>query len=173
MSMFTLAISCLTTSNLPWFTDLTCQISMQYCSLQHWTLLSPPDISTTGSFCFGPASSFLLDIFLCSSSVAYWVPTDLVSSSFSVIFFAFSHCSWGSQGKNAEVVWCSLLQWFCILQVSISSCSGGRQHSLPDFQNKQEILHLVAGQDFLLVLKILKKLCCLSAEQHFTIGGAH
>ena len=33
MSMFTLAISCLTTSNLPWFMDLTFQVPMQYCSL--------------------------------------------------------------------------------------------------------------------------------------------
>ena len=30
--MFTLAISCLTISNLPWFMDLTFQIPMQYCS---------------------------------------------------------------------------------------------------------------------------------------------
>ena len=31
------------------------------------------------------------------------------------IFFAFSYCSWGSQGKNTEVVCHSLLQWttFC------------------------------------------------------------
>ena len=39
MSMFTLAVSCLTTSNLPWFMDLTFQVPMQYCSLQHQTLL--------------------------------------------------------------------------------------------------------------------------------------
>ena len=42
MSTFTLAISCLTTSNLPWFMDLTFQVSMQYCSLQHRTLLPSP-----------------------------------------------------------------------------------------------------------------------------------
>ena len=40
MSMFTLAISCLTTSNLFWFMDLTFQIPMQYCSLQHLTFTS-------------------------------------------------------------------------------------------------------------------------------------
>ena len=45
--MFTLAISCLTTSNLPWFMDLTFQVSMQYCSLQRQILLSSPDTSTT------------------------------------------------------------------------------------------------------------------------------
>ena len=39
MSMFTLAISYLTTSNLPWFIDLPFHVPMQYCSLQHWTLL--------------------------------------------------------------------------------------------------------------------------------------
>ena len=32
MSTFTLAVSCLTTSNLPWFMDLTFQVPMQYCS---------------------------------------------------------------------------------------------------------------------------------------------
>ena len=54
MSMFSLAISCLTISNLPWFMDLTFKVPMQYCSLQHWALLSPPDTTTTGHFfCFG------------------------------------------------------------------------------------------------------------------------
>ena len=46
-----LIISCLTTSNLPWFMDLTFKVSMQYCSLQHWTLLPSPVTSTTGC-CF-------------------------------------------------------------------------------------------------------------------------
>ena len=45
--MVTLAISCVTTSSLPWFADLTFQVPVQYCSLQHWTLLLPPDTSTT------------------------------------------------------------------------------------------------------------------------------
>ena len=40
MSMFTLAISCLTTSNLHWFMDLTFQVPMQYCSLQPLDLTS-------------------------------------------------------------------------------------------------------------------------------------
>ena len=39
MSMVTLAISYLTTSNLPWSMDLTFKAPMQYCSLQHQTLL--------------------------------------------------------------------------------------------------------------------------------------
>ena len=32
--------------------------------------------------------------------------------------FAFSYCSWGSQGKNTEVVCHSLLQWITICQIS-------------------------------------------------------
>ena len=88
MLMFTLAIFCLTTSNLPWFMDLTFQVPTQYCSLQHWTLLPSPVTSRTGCcFCFGSISSFFLELFLLSSPVAYWAPTDLGSSSFSVLSF--------------------------------------------------------------------------------------
>ena len=102
---------------------------MRYCSLQHQTFLSPQDTSTTGQcFIFGSAVSFLLEVFLHSSPVAYWALTDLGSSSFSVyiyinslykqclyiyIFFLINiniyiyfppcqYCSWGSQGKNAK-----------------------------------------------------------------------
>ena len=86
MSTFTLAIFCLTTSNLPWFMDLTFQVPMQYCSLQHQTLLLSPVTSTAGyCFCFGSIPSFFLELFLHSSPVAYWAPTDLRSSSFSVL----------------------------------------------------------------------------------------
>ena len=42
------------TSDLPWFMDLTFQVPMQYCSLQHQTLLLSPVTSTTGCcFYFG------------------------------------------------------------------------------------------------------------------------
>ena len=51
MLTFTPAISCLTTSNLPWFMDLTFQVPMQCCSLQHRILLLSPVTSTTGC-CF-------------------------------------------------------------------------------------------------------------------------
>ena len=61
---------------------------MQYCSLQHWTLLPSPVTSTVGCcFCFGSVSSFFLELFLHWSQVAYWAPTDLGSSYFSVLYF--------------------------------------------------------------------------------------
>ena len=74
--------------NLPWFLDLTFQVPMQYCSLQHWTWLPLPVTSTTGHcFHFGSVSSFFLELFLHSSPVAYWVLTNLGSLYFSVISF--------------------------------------------------------------------------------------
>jgi len=68
--------------------DLTFQIPMQYCSLQHRTSLPSPVTYTTG-FCFhfASVSSFFLELFLHWSPVAYWAPTDLGSSSFSVLSF--------------------------------------------------------------------------------------
>ena len=85
--MFTLTTPCLTTSNLAWFMDLTFQVPMQYCSLQHRTLLLSPVTSTAGyCFCFGSIASFFLELFLHWSSVTYWAPMDLGSSSFSVLY---------------------------------------------------------------------------------------
>ena len=81
----------LTTSNLPLFMNLTFQVPMQYFSLQHWTLLSPPDTPTIEHyFCFGQTTSFflkLLVIALCSSSVVCRTHSDLGDSLFCVISF--------------------------------------------------------------------------------------
>ena len=83
--------------NLLWFMDLPFQVPMKYHSSQHWTLLSPPDTSTTEHcFFFGPAASLFLELLviaLHSSSVAYWTPSNLEGSSSSIIsiclFIAF------------------------------------------------------------------------------------
>ena len=104
--MFTLAISCLITSNLPWLMNLTVQVPMQYFSLPHWTLLLSPVPSTTGCcFSFGSIPSFFLELFLHWSPVAYWAPTDLGSSS-SVSFLPF-HTVHG-------VLKARILKWFAI-----------------------------------------------------------
>ena len=91
MSMFILSISCLTMPHLSWFMDLTFQVPIQYCSLQHQILLSSPDTSTTERhFHFSPAVLFflgLLVVLLHSSQVTYWTPSDLGESSFGVIYF--------------------------------------------------------------------------------------
>ena len=88
MPVFTLAIFCLITSNLPWFIGLTFLVPMQYCSLQHQTLLLSPVTSTAGCcYCFGSVSSIFLELFLHWSTVAFWAPTNLGSSSFRVPSF--------------------------------------------------------------------------------------
>ena len=67
----------MTTSNLPWFTNLTFLVSMQYCSLQHQTLRSPLTHPAEWRFRVGPASSLFLELFLHSFPEAYWTPTYL------------------------------------------------------------------------------------------------
>ena len=68
--------------------DLTFQVPMQYCSLQHQTLLLSPVTSTAGyCFCFGSIPSFFLELFLHCSPVTYWEPTDLGSFSFTILLF--------------------------------------------------------------------------------------
>ena len=89
MSTFTLAISCLTTSNLPRFMDLTFQVPMQYCSLQ--------TLDFTRRHIHNWALFLLwLRLFILSGAIYLlfsnniWIPTDLAGaggSSFSVISF--------------------------------------------------------------------------------------
>ena len=87
--------------------DITFQVPMQYCSLQHWTFLTPLVTSIPACcFCFGSVSSFLLALFLHWSPIAYWAPTNLRSSSFSVISFCLSYCY--------GVLKARILKWFAI-----------------------------------------------------------
>ena len=100
--MFTLTNSCLTTSNLTWFIH---PFSIQDCSLQHWTLHSPPETSTTGHrFCFGSVSFLLLELFLWSYPVAYWIPTNLGGLWFSVISFCLFILFIGSSRQECRFV---------------------------------------------------------------------
>ena len=123
MSMFILTISCLTTSSLLWFMDLRFQVLVQNCSLQHQILLSSPDTSTTEHrFHFGPADPFslrLLVVLPCSSPVAYWTPSDLGDSSFSVVSFCPCIQFLRSHDKYTEVVCQFLHQWIPFCQNSL------------------------------------------------------
>ena len=113
MSMFSLAISCLTTSNFPQFMDLTFQVPMQYCSLQHQTLLSSSVTFTTECcFCFGFVSSFFLVIspLFSSSTLGTCQPG---SSSFSVISFCLFTLT---MGFYRQEYYDFLLQWTTVCQ---------------------------------------------------------
>ena len=114
--MFTLANSCLTTSNLPWFMNWTFQVPMQYCYLWYETLLPPLDTSTVEChFHFGPAVSFFLEqlvIALCASPVARWKPSDLGGLIFQCHIFLNFHTIPG-------VLVAGILSWFAISSSTI------------------------------------------------------
>ena len=79
---------------------------MQYCSLQHWTLLLSPVTSTTGCyFCFGSVSLFFLELLFHWSPVAYWAHTNLESWSFSVPSFSLFILF---MGFSSQEYWCGL-----------------------------------------------------------------
>ena len=93
--------------NMPWLKDITFQVPRQYCSLQHRNLLLSPVASTSGCcfwFCF--ISSLFLELFLHWSPVAYWVPTDLGSSSSSALSFCLFIVS---MGFSRQEYWSGLL----------------------------------------------------------------
>ena len=119
MSTFTLAISCLTTSNLLWFMDLTFHVPMQHFSLQYWALLLSPVTSTTVyCFCFGSIPSFFLELFLHWSLVAYWAPTDPGRSPFSILSFCLYILFMGFSRQEYWNGLHSLLQWTTFCQSS-------------------------------------------------------
>ena len=147
MLMFTLVISCLTTSNLPWFMDLTFQVPMQYCSLRHWTLLLLPVPSTTGCcFCFGSIPSFFLELFIHWSPVAYWAPTNLGSSSFSVLSFPFhtvhSGRMWSTGEGNGKP-----LHYSC-LENPMNSMKGQKDRTLKDELPRLEGAQYASGDQW-------------------------
>ena len=103
--MVTLAISCLTTSNLPWFMDLTFQVPMQYCCFWHQILLPSPVTSTARCcFCFGFVSSSFLESFfplISSSILGTYRPGEFIFQCH--VFLPFPTAHGGSQGKKTEV----------------------------------------------------------------------
>ena len=95
---------------------------MQYFSLQHWTLLSPSDTSTTEyHFHFGPATSFFLGLIIIAL-VAYQTPSNLGNSSSGVSFWLF-HIVHG-------VLKARILKWFAIPFSSGSRFVRGLHHDL-------------------------------------------
>ena len=91
---------------------------MQYCSLQHQTLLPSPVTSTTGhSFCFGSIS-------ILSGAISPPISSYILGSCRPREFF-FQCPIWPcSQGKNTEVVWDSLLQWTVFEHLEVCCWSG-------------------------------------------------
>ena len=86
MSMFTLAIFCLSISNWSWFIDLGSYETFFFTALT-FTSISSHIHRWWWCFHFGSIPSFFLELFLHWSPVTCWAPTNLGSSSFSVLSF--------------------------------------------------------------------------------------
>ena len=101
---------------------------MQYCFLQHWTLLLSPVTSTTGyCFCFGSIHSFFSGVISllisCSILHTYW-PGEFLFQYPIILPF---HTVYGVlKAKHIEVVCHSLLQWttFCQNSPPWPACLG-------------------------------------------------
>ena len=88
MSTFTLAISCLTISNLPWFMDLTFQVPMQYCFFTASDLASiTSHIHSWVLFLLWLHPFILSGVISPLISRSIWAPTNLGRSSFRILFF--------------------------------------------------------------------------------------
>ena len=117
MSMFTLAVSHLTTSI--WLEALICgpNIPVSYAIL----FFTASDLASITSHVHNWVLFLLwLCLFILSGVILHDVGHPLtrgVCLSVSYLF-AFSYCSWGSQGKYTEVVCHSLLQWTMFFQNS-------------------------------------------------------
>ena len=76
--MFSLAISCLTTSHLSSFVDLRFQVPMQHCSYSIGLYFHHQAHAQLGIVsALAQLLHFFLKLFRCSSPVAYWTSTDL------------------------------------------------------------------------------------------------
>ena len=86
MSMFTLVLfdrfqfALIHGPNIPGSYAILLSIASNFASITS-------QIHIGSCFCFGSVSSFFLELFFHFSPVAYWAPTDLGSSSFSVLYF--------------------------------------------------------------------------------------
>ena len=84
MLLFTLAISYLSTFNLPSFLNLTLQVPMQYHSLQHWNLLSPETHPQTG---INSIPSGAICLLFSRSMLDIYQPGAFIFQSFSMVSF--------------------------------------------------------------------------------------
>ena len=153
MSTFNLAISCLTTSicldSWTWRSRFLCNIALYSIGL-YFHHQSHPQLG--GVFALAPSLLSFWSYF--SSDLQEHIghlPTWEVHLSVSYLF-AFSYCSWGSQGKNTEVACHSLLQLTMFCQTSHHDLSilGGPTHIAHSFiELDKAVVHVISLISFL------------------------
>ena len=144
MSMFTLAISCLTTSSLPCFKDLTFHVPI---------LPSPVTSTTWHCFHFGSISSYFLELFLHSSLASYWEPADLGSSSFSVLSFCLFILFMGfsSQEYWSGLPFCFVVDHILLELFTMTHLSWVALHSMAHrfLELYKVVIHVISVVNFL------------------------
>ena len=149
MSMFTLAISCLNTSNLPWFMDLTtfqflCNIALYSIGLGFYHQ-SHPQLGVV--FALAPSLYSFWSYF---STDLQWYIGHLLAWGVHVslsCLFAFLYYSWGSQGKNTEMVCNSLLQDHVLSELSPMIRPPWVSHSFTELD--KAVVHVISLISFL------------------------
>ena len=118
MLMFTLAISCLTTSSLSWlWPDIPGSCTILLFTVWDFTFTTRhPQLGVISTLAQSLHSFWSYFSALLQQHIGH-LPIQGAHLSVSSLF-AFSYCSWGSQGKNAEVV-CHLLQWTSFCHISL------------------------------------------------------
>ena len=162
MSVFTLAISCLTTCNLPWFPDLTFQVPMQYCSYSiklyfhhsyHVILLPSCHIHNWVLFLLWLCPFILsgdISPLICSSILGSYWPGEFIFQCSVFLLFHTIH----------EVLKARILEWFAVpfssghilLELSTMTCPSwvalhGMVHSFTELD--KAVVHVIRLVNFL------------------------
>ena len=96
----------------------------------------------------------LLVIALHSSLVAYWTPSNLGGSTFSVLSFCLSYFSQSSHSKNTGVVCHLLLQWTTVQFRSVQSLSCVQLFATPWITARQASLSITNSWSLLRLMSI-------------------
>ena len=145
--------------------DLTFQVPIQYCALQYQT----PD--TEHCLCFGPATSFFLELLVIAlhySLVPHWTPSNLGSSSSSVISFCLFILF---MGFSRQEYWSGLLfpppvdhvlsELFTMTHLSWVVLQG-MAHSFKLFHHDRAVIHK-GGHGIFSSVQLLSCVCLFAA----------
>ena len=133
MSMFILAISCLTTSNLPWFVDLTFQVLWNialYSIGLYFHYQSHPQLGIVFALALFLHSSWSYSPQISRSILGTYRPVEFIFHC--PIFLSFLTVHGGSQDKNTEVVWHSFPSDHVLSELSTMVCPCVALHSMAD-----------------------------------------
>ena len=149
-SVLTLGISCLTTSNLPWFMDLTFQVPLQYCSV-----FTASDFTSITSH----IQSWVVVLLWLRLFILSWVSSPLISSSLLGTYwpgdFIFQCPIFLSVHTVHGVLKTRILKWLAIpfssgsILSELSAMTGPSWVALHSMVHDKAVVHVVSLVSFL------------------------